>query len=330
MNGSNTAYPERTDTIMMRILFMGTPEFALHSLQALHEAGETVVGVVTQPDKPRGRGYVMTPPPVKVYAQAQGIPVFQPTTLKNGAFDDTLAQLAPDLIVVVAYGKLLPPSILQTPRYGCINVHGSLLPALRGAAPMQRAIMDGLSVTGITTMYMAEGMDTGDMLLKSEVPILEEDNFQTVHDKLAACGAHVLLQTLEALRAGTLIATPQDHTQATYAAKIEKADCLVDFSLPLTVVHNRIRGLSPMPLAFTHTPDGKLLKLPAARRFRLTPPQAAPGTVLSLDPAPDGGIEVACADGSLLITRVIPEGKGAMSAADYIRGRKLAVGDLLK
>ncbi len=311
----------------MRIVFMGTPDFALCSLRALCEAGENVVGVVTQPDKPRGRGYVLTPPPVKVYATEQGIPVYQPTTLKNGAFDETMAALDPELVVVVAYGKLLPVSVLNYPKHGCINVHGSLLPALRGAAPMQRAIMDGLSTTGITTMYMAEGMDTGDMLLRAELPIKEDDNFETVHDKLAAAGAATLLDTIAALKAGTLVATPQDETLATYAAKIEKADCLIDFSADAHTVHNRIRGLSPMPLAFTHTPDGKLLKVPSARRGRSPScgTQAAPGTVLSLE----DGIEVACGQGSVILTSVTPEGKGRMSAADYIRGRKLTVGDIL-
>ena len=311
----------------MRIVFMGTPDFALYSLKALVEAGEEVVGVVTQPDKPRGRGYVLTPPPVKVYALERGIPVYQPETLRNGAFDETLAMLAPELIVVVAYGKILPKSVLEYPKHGCINVHGSLLPALRGAAPMQRAIMDGHPITGITTMYMAEGLDTGDMLLKDELAIEEDDNFETIHDKLAACGAGTLLRTVEALKAGTLTAEPQDPALATYAAKIEKADCLIDFSADAHTVHNRIRGLSPIPLAFTRTPDGKLLKVPGARRGQ--GPEAgalaAPGTILSLGE----GIEVACGVGSVILTVVTPEGKGRMPAADYIRGRKVNVGDVL-
>lgn len=311
----------------MRIVFMGTPDFALVSLRALVESGEEVVGVVTQPDKPRGRGYVLTPPPVKVYATEQGIPVWQPTTLKDGAFDDTLRALDPELIVVVAYGRILPRSVLAYPAHGCINVHGSLLPALRGAAPMQRAIMDGHPVTGITTMYMAEGLDTGDMLLRAEVAIEEDDNFESIHDKLADCGARVLLDTVAAIKAGTLVATPQDETLATYAAKIEKADCLIDFSTNAKTVHDRIRGLSPMPLAFTHTPDGKLLKVPAARIGQR--PEvgnlSAPGTVISLEE----GIEVACGSGSVIFTTVVPEGKGRMAAADYIRGRKIAVGDHL-
>ena len=311
----------------MKILFMGTPDFALYSFRALVEAGANVVGAVTQPDKPRGRGYVLTPPPVKVYATEHDIPVYQPTTLKDGAFDETLRALDPDLIVVVAYGKILPKSILDYPKYGCINVHGSLLPALRGAAPMQRAIMDGHPVTGITTMYMAEGLDTGDMLLRAEVTIEEADNFESIHDKLAACGADVLLDTVAALKDGTLTATPQDNALATYAAKIEKSDCLIDFTADSRTVHNRIRGLSPIPLSFTHTPDGKLLKIPAAHvgRYPESGNLAAPGTVLSLD----GGIEVACGTGSIVFDTVTPEGKSRMSAADYIRGRRIRVGDVL-
>ncbi len=312
----------------MRIVFMGTPDFALFSLRALCEAGEDVVGVVTQPDKPRGRGYVLTPPPVKVYAEERGIPVYQPATLKNGAFDETLAALAPELIIVVAFGKLLPKSVLDYPRHGCINVHGSLLPAYRGAAPMQRAIMEGQAVTGITTMYMAEGLDTGDMLLKAEVAIEESDNFESVHDKLGVCGARLLLDTVAALKAGTLVATPQDDTKATYAAKIDKADCLIDFSADAHTVHNRIRGLSPMPLAFTHTPDGKLLKVPAAAVARPASvgALAAPGTILSLS----DGIEIACGAGSIRLLTVTPEGKKSMPAKDFINGRRIASGDVLK
>lgn len=314
----------------MRIVFMGTPDFALASLQALYESGEEIVGVFTQPDKPKGRGYVLTPPPVKVFATERGIPVWQPTTLKGGACDETLRSLAPDLIVVVAYGKILPKSVLDIARYGCINVHGSLLPKYRGAAPMQRAIMEGCTKTGVTTMYMAEGLDTGDMLLTGEIDIGEDDNFETVHDRLAACGAQVLLRTVSALKSGTLTRIPQDDSQSTYAAKIEKADCLIDFTADVATVHNRIRGLSPLPLAFTHTPDGKLLKVPAARRGCPEGSAAAPGTVIALSAAKDGGIEVACGTGTLIITRVIPEGKGQMSAADFIRGRRIAVGDILR
>ena len=172
----------------MRILFMGTPDFALFTLRALLESGREVVGVVTQPDKPRGRGYALQPPPVKAYALEKGLAVYQPETLKNGAFDDTLRALSPDVIVVVAYGKILPRSVLELPRYGCINVHGSLLPAYRGAAPMQRAILDGCAETGVTTMQMAAGLDTGDMLVVRRVPIGENDNFEDIHDRLGTVG----------------------------------------------------------------------------------------------------------------------------------------------
>ena len=309
----------------MRILFMGTPDFALFTLQALCEAGEEIVGVVTQPDKPKGRGYTLQPPPVKVYALEKGLPVYQPETLRGGAFDEQLHALAPDVIVVVAYGKILPRSVLEYPKYGCINVHGSILPAYRGAAPMQRAILDGCAETGVTTMQMAEGLDTGDMLLVRRVPIGESDNFETIHDALGATGATALLETLAALREGTLVATPQEESLATYAAKITKEDCLINFSESADRVHDRIRALSPVPLAFTHTPDGKLLKVIESKRTaRKT--TAAPGTVLSLD----GTIAVACGEGSVIeILRVLPEGKGRMNAADYIRGRRLGIGDVL-
>ena len=309
----------------MRILFMGTPDFALFSLRALVESGENVIGVITQPDKPKGRGYTLAPPPVKVYATEQGLPVFQPTTLRTEEFSTLLKELDPELIVVVAYGKILPVSVLEYPRYGCINVHGSLLPEYRGAAPMQRAIMDGKKQTGITTMLMADGIDTGDMLLKATVDIEENDNFETIHDKLGIAGAAVLLDTLKTLRTEGLKPIPQDDNLATYAAKIEKGDCLIDFSQSATDVHNRIRGLSPIPLSFTHTPDGKMLKVIASEIGSLSG-VAAPGTVLSLA---DGKITVACGTGAISLVTVLPEGKKRMSAADFINGRKINLGDVL-
>ena len=309
----------------MRVLFMGTPDFACFSLAALVEAGVPVVGVVTQPDKPKGRGYELQPPPVKVYAKERGIPVYQPVTLKDGAFFEVLRELSPDVIVVVAYGKILPAAVLDYPRFGCVNVHGSLLPQYRGAAPMQRAIIDGCAETGITTMKMNEGLDTGDMLERAVLPLSPQDNFETVHDKLGALGAELLLSTLKGLEDGTVTPTPQNESEATYAAKITKADCLIDFGKPAIAVHNQVRGLSPVPLGFTHTPDGKLLKVIATAVKKGTGILAAPGTVLSLD----GEIEVACGEGSVAIHRLLPEGKGRMSASDYVRGRKLSVGDVL-
>lgn len=310
----------------MKILFMGTPDFAVFTLRALIDAGHEICAVVTQPDKPRGRGYAMTPPPVKVCAAEAGIPVLQPATLRDEHIAAELAGYAPQVIVVVAYGKILPKNILDLPPYGCINLHGSLLPEYRGAAPMQRAILDGKPVTGVTTMYMAEGMDTGDMLLRREIPIEESDNFEDIHDKLGKIGAVLMLETLEKLEAGTLTPVPQDDSLATYAAKITKDDCLVCFDTDARTVHNRIRGLSPIPLAFTHTPDGKLLKLVSARIAEEDQAHDTPGEILSLE----DGITVACRTGSVTVTGVLPEGKGRMNACDYVRGRRLSVHDILR
>lgn len=312
----------------MKILFMGTPDFALFSLKALvEESGHEICGVITQPDKPKGRGYALLPPPVKVYAEEKGITVYQPATLRDEAFAALLSELSPDLIAVVAFGKILPKSVLDYPKYGCINVHGSLLPEYRGAAPMQRAIIDGKAVTGITTMYMAEGLDTGDMLLKYELPLGENDNFEFVHDALGALGAKALLDTVALIERGEAVRLSQDDSLATYAAKINKEDCLLDFSKDARTLHDLIRGLSPIPLAFTHTPDGKLLKVIETRIADETAEHSAEdcGKVISLE----GGVEVACRRGSIRILRLLPEGKSRMSAEDFIRGRRIAIGDRL-
>ncbi len=303
---------------------MGTPDFALFSLDALVKAGEEVIGVVTQPDKPKGRGYTLTPPPVKVYAAEHGIAVYQPQTLRDGAFEETLKALAPDMIVVVAYGKLLPKYVLDFPRYGCINIHGSLLPKYRGAAPMQRAIMNGESVSGVTSMYMAEGLDTGDMLIKEEVEIAEDDNFETVHDKLGAAGARVLIKTVAAAKSGSLCPIKQDDSEATYSPKIEKEECRLDFSLDARTLHNRIRGMSPFPLAFT-TRGERLLKIVAAH-YDMREREGDIGEVIRAD---KNGIAVRCGKGVLIIDRAFPEGKRVQSAADLVNGRQLAVGDIL-
>lgn len=310
----------------MRILFMGTPDFALPTLRALCESGHEIVGVVTKIDTPKGRGHHLTPPPIKVYALEQNIPVYQPSTLKGEEFAGTLAELDPELIVVVAFGKIMPQNVLDYPKYGCVNVHGSLLPEYRGAAPMQRAIIDGKQTTGITTMLMAAGIDTGDMLLKAEVEIGENDNFEDIHDRLSDCGAKLLIETVEKLEKGEIIPEKQDDSLATHAAKIEKSDCQLDFSRPARELHNLIRGLSPIPLSFTRTPDGKLLKIVASRVVddEKTTDEPA-GTVISVG----DDIKVACGKGILSLLTVVPEGKGRMSAADFVRGRKIAEGDLL-
>ena len=309
----------------MKILFMGTPDFAVFSLKALAESSHEILGVVTQPDKPKGRGYQLLPPPVKVFAEEKGFAVYQPGTLRSEEFSELLESICPDVIVVVAYGKILPKNVLDFPRFGCVNVHGSLLPEYRGAAPMQRAIIDGKKVTGITTMYMAEGIDTGDMLLKEEVAIEENDNFEDIHDKLGKCGAELIVRTLDLLETEGIERIPQDDILSNYAAKIEKADCLIDFSKDAKQVHDLIRGLSPIPLSFTRTPDGKLLKVLESRIASEEGKLGECGEVISLE----DGITVACGTGSIRITRVLPEGKGRMNAADFVRGRKVSLGDIL-
>ena len=311
----------------MKVLFMGTPDFAIPTLKALYDSGEEIVGVITQPDKPKGRGYTLTPPPVKAWALENSLDVYQPTTLKDEAFSELLSYLDPDLIVVVAFGKILPKNVLDYPKYGCINVHGSLLPKYRGAAPMQRSIIDGDKITGVTIMYMDVGLDTGDMLYKSEVEIAEDDNFENIHDKLSVCGASALIETVKLIKDGKAVRERQDESLATHAAKIEKSDCLLDFSRSAEEIHNLIRGLSPIPLSFTHTPDGKLLKVTSAHIVdRDSRCGKESGEVISLD----GEIVVACGNGKIAITGVLPEGKGRMSAGDFIRGRKINIGDILK
>ncbi len=312
----------------MKILFMGTPDFAAVALTKVIDAGENVIGVITLPDRPVGRGYKLTPSAVKVCALEHDIPVYQPTTLRGEEFAAELAAIDPELIIVAAYGKILPQNVLDYPKYGCINIHGSLLPEYRGAAPMQRAIIDGKSFTGITTMMMDAGLDTGDILLTERVDILPEDDFETIHDKMADVGGELMLKTIDAIRAGTLTRTPQSSIdiEPTYAAKIEKSECLINFALDADTIHNKIRGLSPFPLSYARMPDSKMLKFVASH----TAPSGKceeVGKVVSADKT----IVIACGDGTgrIEITRVLPEGKGRMDAADFLRGRKLNVGDIL-
>lgn len=309
----------------MRILFMGTPDFAATALDAVYKTGESIVGVVTQPDKPKGRGYTLMPPPVKVRAQELGLDVYQPERVRTDEFAELLASLDPELILVVAYGKILPKNVLDYPRYGCINAHASILPKFRGAAPIQRAVMEGETVTGVTAMYMDEGLDTGDMILKKYVDITETDNFETVHDKLAAAGAEALTEVISRINAGTVERTLQPDG-ATYASKIENADCRLDFSKSATEIHNIIRGLSPIPLSFTHTPDGKLLKITEAAVADAEISTGAPGEITDTS---GGRVRVACGKGDIYILGAQPEGKRRMSAADLVNGRRIVKGDIL-
>lgn len=308
----------------MRIMFMGTPEFAMCNLKAIHENTDNqIVGVVTTPDKPKGRGMVLTPSPVKQYALDNGMAVYQPLTLKDGAFLDTLNELQPELIIVVAYGKILPSYVLDFPKYACINAHASILPKYRGAAPIQRAIMDGEKKTGVSIMKMDVGLDTGDVILVEEVDILENDNFETVHDKLIEASSTGLIKAIELFEKKEATFTKQGEN-FTYAEKITKADCLIDFSASVKVVHDKIRGLSPIPVAFTKTPDGKILKVTKAHISDKNA-NGVSGEVVSLD----GGISVKCQDGLIVFDEVVPEGKGKMTSAAFINGRKIKLGDIL-
>ena len=310
----------------MRIMFMGTPEISATCLKTLIAAGESVVAVVTGKDKPRGRGNVMTPTPTKAVAMEHGIPVYTPDTLKDGAFLDVLKEVNPDIIAVVAYGKILPAYVINYPKHGCVNVHVSLLPKYRGAAPMQRAIMDGEAETGVTVMQMDEGLDTGDMISQVSFPILPTDDFEAIHDTSAEVGADLLVRTLRDIESGVAVRTPQDSSLATYAAKIEKSDCKIDFSLPARTLDCRIRGTTPIPGAFCYH-GGKMLKI-----YRAAPVEGSGniGEVIAVDAKGDGSFTVACGEGALKVTGVIPEGKGRMSAGDFIRGRKIALGDVLE
>lgn len=312
---------------------MGTPEFARDQLTALWENREShgweIVGVISQPDKPKGRGYKLIPTPTKEYAESIGLPVYQPTTLRDDAFSELLAALDPDLIVVAAYGKILPRTVLDYPRLGCINVHGSHLPAYRGAAPIQRAIMDGLTVTGNTIQYMADGIDTGDMIAKDEVLIGENEDFGSLYDRMGKSGGKLLVSTIEKIENGTACAEAQDDSLATYAPKIEKAECALDFSMSAQMLHNKIRALSPAPLGIAvlqTEKEVKNCKIVSTVVVENTGTHGEIGRVLSVD-AKKGVITVACGEGILGITALVPEGKGKMKAGDFIRGRKIDAGD---
>ena len=309
-------------------MFMGTPEIAMTSLKALIEDGHDVCAVVTREDKPRGRGNVMTPTPVKVLAEEHSIPVYTPATLRDEAFFEILKACDPDLIAVVAYGKILPKSVLDYPKYGCVNLHVSLLPKYRGAAPMQRAIMNGETHTGVTVMYMDVGLDTGDIITKEEFSISDTDDFETIHDRSAEIGSKLLSRTLFDIEAGRATRTPQDHSLATYAEKIEKEDCKIDFTLDARICQCRIRGVTPIPGAFCFQ-NGKMLKITEC--FVDDKNYSKPvGTVVEICGQGDGYITVACGSGAIKITKLKPEGKGVMSAGDYIRGRKIELGEVLE
>lgn len=305
----------------MRIVFMGTPDFSVPCLQRLIADGEEVVGVFTQPDKPKGRGYELTPPPVKVEALKHNIPVFQPKSMRDGEVLKILETLQPDLNVVVAYGKILPPEILYFPKYNSINIHASILPKYRGAAPIQWVILNGEEKTGVTSMQMDDGIDTGDMLLKAELPIPPNMTGGELHDALSELGAQVLSDTLKALKNGDLHPTKQTG-ESNYAPMLNKALCPIDFSRTAQDVHNHVRGLSPFPTA-TAVLHGKRMKIHTTRLTENISTAPA-GTIVS---ATDG-IEVVCGDGkTVLVTELQPEGKKRMTAKAFLVGHKLQAGE---
>lgn len=310
----------------MRIVFMGTPNFAVGSLQALCESGKhEILAVVTQPDRPKGRGNKLLQTPVKEYALAQGLTVYQPQKVKTPEFVELLHELQPELIVVAAFGQFLSKEILELPKYGCINVHASLLPKYRGAAPIQYAIIKGEKESGVTIMQMDIGMDTGAMLDKVVVPIAENTTMGELHDALREQGAALLLQVIDKIAAGTAVAEPQDNEQATYATLLDRSMEHIDWSKTAQEVHNLIRGFNPAPSTFTKLPNGKSLKIWGSKMTDKNSAAAA-GTVIA---AGKHSFFVACGEGVLEITEVQPESKKRMPAQVFLNGRGVQEGDLL-
>lgn len=310
----------------MRIVFMGTPDFAVGSLQALCESGKhEILAVVTQPDRPKGRGNKLLQTPVKEYALEQGLTVYQPQKVKTPEFVELLHDLQPELIVVAAFGQFLSKEILELPKYGCINVHASLLPKYRGAAPIQYAIIKGEKESGVTIMQMDIGMDTGAMLDKVVVPIAENTTMGELHDVLREQGAALLLQVIDKIAAGTAVAEPQDNEQATYATLLDRSMEHIDWSKTAQEVHNLIRGFNPAPSTFTKLPNGKSLKIWGSKMTGKSSTAAA-GTVIETG---KHSFFVACGEGVLEITEVQPESKKRMPAQVFLNGRGVQEGDLL-
>ena len=308
----------------MRIIFMGTPEFAAPAIDSLIAAGHEIAAVFSQTDKPKGRGYAMTPPPVKVKALEHHIPVYQPTSMKDGEALKIFHEIQPDVGVVIAYGKILPKDILDAPQFGCINVHASLLPKYRGAAPIQWSVMDGESKTGVTTMQMDVGLDTGDMLMKCETAIDPDETAGELHDRLSEMGAELIVRTLDALQKGELKPQKQDDSLSCYAKMLTKELCAVDWSRSALEIHNQIRGLSPWPVTTTIL-EGKKLKLHRSALSGMEVPEAKCGEIISLEP-----LTVKCGTGAIELLEIQAEGKKRMSAGDYLRGHKIDTGTILQ
>lgn len=309
----------------IRTVFMGTPEFALPTLQGLIDAGVNLVGVYTQPDRPKGRGKKLAASPVKELALAHGLPVFQPERLRKPEVVEELRQLAPDLIVVVAYGQILPKSVLDIPRHQCINVHASLLPKYRGAAPINKAIVDGETETGVTTMLMDVGLDTGAMLVKRSTPIGADETAGAVHDRLALLGREAMEETLRLLCAGELIPQEQDDALSTYAPMMSKEDGLIDWSRSAGQIHNQVRGLDPWPGAYTCL-HGQMLKI-ADTAIDEAAVEGMPGEVVK---AAAEGVCIACGQGALVVRALQLPGKKRLGAREFLSGHPLPVGTRLE
>ena len=305
----------------MRIVYLGTPDFAVPALEKLAQSPDyTVAAVFTQPDKPKGRKMVMTPPDVKVCAEKLGIPVFQPSSMRSEETYNSLKELNPDVIVVAAYGQILPKAVLDLPKFGCVNIHGSLLPKYRGAAPIQQSVLNGEKVTGVTTMLMDVGLDTGDILLKAETEIGENETAGELFDRLAVLGGELIIETLDKLKKGEITPQKQDESLATHTSKISKELCPIDFNKSAFEVHNKVRGLNPWPVAVTEI-AGKTIKVYSSRVSDMS---GAAGTILSLKP-----FVVACGDKSVELIEIQPQGKKRMTAQAFLAGHKLNIGDKL-
>jgi methionyl-tRNA formyltransferase len=309
-------------TVALRTIFMGTPAFACPTLQKMIDLGEQPVAVVTQPDRPKGRGQQTSQPPVKVLAEQHGIPVHQPLKVRAPEFIEIIRELRPDLIVVVAFGQILPKALLEIPKYGCINVHASLLPRYRGAAPLNWCIINGETETGVTTMLMDVGLDTGDMLLEKRTAIDPEEDTQSLHDRLALLGAEALAETLDLLKRGELKPQKQDDALTCYAPMLKKEDGCIDWQRENRAIKNLVRGMTPWPGAYTFL-DGKMLKI---YKTRTADGGGSPGAVLRVDRQ---SLEVACGTGSLLIEELQLEGRKRLSAADFLAGYKIEPGTIL-
>lgn len=306
----------------MRIMFMGTPLFAAVSLKRLIDEGYDVKGVVSQPDKRQGRGMLLVPTDVKKVAEEYNIPVFQPETIKNGELMPFLEEIDPELIIVVAYGKILPEYVLNYPKYGCVNGHASILPAYRGAAPIQRAVINGETETGVTAMYMEKGLDTGNMILVKKIPIDPNDTAQTLHDKLACIGGSVLVETIERFKRGDFSSEKQDDEKATYAKMLSKAEGEINWNEDNSAVYNLIRGMDSWPMAYTYYMGKRFVPF----GYEKTEGEGKAGEIISVTKE---GFTVACKSGAIKISEVKFDGKKRMSVKDYLVGNKIEKGIIL-